>query len=440
MRAYESSSGAIVGLFAIDVRTGGTLLDMRAGELFVPASNQKLLTSAGALVRLGGEFRFTTSVYRIGADLLVVGDGDPTLGDPRLSKKAGKSIYAELDRWSAAIARKVGTRFEGDLLACSRFGLTSFRHPDWDRSQHHRWYATSVAGLNFNNNCFDVTFTVTRDSVVPHVHPQSRFIRVLSTLKTGKRHIWSLQSNPGDSEIRLRGTVRQTTRDPLSAAANNPPLLLARTLADRIARAGVSFTGSIRSVRPEDVDFTSADLLCTTTTPLSVAMRRANKRSLNMAAECIFLRAGDGTWKGSAAILSETLIRQFHLKADSIVVRDGGGLSSGNRASPRAIVRVLVGAAKRSDGAVLLASLPISGIDGSLRTRLTGELPRGRVLAKTGSVARTSTLSGYILDQTGVPALAFSILINRVPAGKTWVARQLQDAVCASLVRTANRE
>ncbi len=438
--AYEASSGAIVGLSAIDLRTGEALLDTRSGELFAPASNQKLLTGAAALVRLGAEFAFTTSVYRLGADVVVVGDGDPTLGDPRLAEQAGESIYAELDRWSAAVAGKVGGVIEGDLLVCSRFPLTGFRHPDWPTAQHHRWYAAPVAGLNFHDNCFDVTFTVADAKVVPHVLPQSRFIRIVSAVKPGKRHIWSLQSNADDSQVKLRGTVRRTTRDPLSVAANNPPLLLARTFADRIVRTGVSFTGEVRSVKPRDVDLSRAELLARTTTPLSVAMRRANKRSLNMAAECIFLRTGDGTWKGSAAIVSETLIREFRLEAKSLVVRDGGGLSPKNRVSPRTIVRVLRGVAKRSDAAVLIASLPKSGIDGSMRSRLSTATSRGRVLSKTGSIAGASCLSGYILGRTGKPAIAFSILINRVPPGATWIARQLQDAVCESLVRTADLE
>ena len=259
--------------------------------MFIPASNQKLLTSAFALSRLTRKFAFTTSVYRLASDLVVVGDGDPTLGDPRLAVQAGKSVYAELDRWSAAARKTGGGRVTGDLLVCSLLRAKEFRHPDWPVNQHHRWYAAPVSGLNFQNNCFDVTFTVSGAKVTPHVSPVGRFIRVVSGVKVGRKHLWSLVSNADDSCVRLRGTLRSSTSEPLSVAANNPPMLLGRALAERLLVGGVKFTGGIRRVAPEQIDLSGGQVICETSTPLSVVLRRANKRSLNMAAECVFLRA-----------------------------------------------------------------------------------------------------------------------------------------------------
>ncbi|HLL90279.1 MAG TPA: D-alanyl-D-alanine carboxypeptidase, partial [Tepidisphaeraceae bacterium] len=47
----------------------------------IPASNLKLLTTAAALERLGPDFKFRTRLARRGDDLVLVGDGDPSLGD-----------------------------------------------------------------------------------------------------------------------------------------------------------------------------------------------------------------------------------------------------------------------------------------------------------------------------------------------------------------------
>jgi len=161
-----------------------------------------------------------------------------------------------------------------------------------------------------------------------------------------------------------------------------------------------------------------------------VVLSRANKRSLNMAAECVFLRAGDGTWSGSAALMTKTLVEGCGLKEDDLVVRDGGGLSRNNRIAPAALVKLLAAAARRQDADVFLASLPASGIDGTMEKRLDRPPYRGRILGKTGYIAGVSSLSGYVLDGSGRPAIAFSILANKVPGGKGWKAKQLQDQIC----------
>jgi len=431
---YEKSARAVVGASAIDLRTGRTLIAVREGRTFVPASNQKLLTAAFALARLGKDFEFTTSVYSLGDDIVVTGDGDPTLGDPILARGAGRSIYAELDRWAAAVREKAAGSFTGDLIVCSVLMPRSFRHPSWPAEQHRRWYAAPVAGLNFHDNCYDVTFTVAGKSVTPHIVPASRFIRLLGRVTPGRRHLWSLEPDADDSQLRLSGTVRRSTKEPLSVAANNPPLLLGRVLAERLVLSGVKFKGEVRAVSPNEIDLSEARLLCRTRSPLAVALKRALKRSLNMAAECIFLRAGDGTWRRSAAMMKRTMVDEFGLDAAELVVSDGGGLSRNNRVSPKNVTRLLAGAARRKDAAVLLAGLPVSGVDGTMRKRLGDGRYRGRVLAKSGYVAGASALSGYVLDAGGRPAVAFGILVNRVPAGKAWVAKQLQDSLCRMLV------
>jgi len=432
--AYEHGSKAVCGLVAKDLRTGEKLIDIRGQELFIPASNQKLLTTAFAVARLGKDFQFTTQVCRLGRDLLVIGDGDPVLGDPHLARKARASIYAELDRWSAAVKEKSGGGFPRDMLVCSNFPPGSYRHGDWPASQHNRWYAAPVAALNFHNNCFAVSLAVRDKEVTARISPASRYIQVRGSIRRGKRQIWSLRLTEDDSVLRLSGTAAVATVEPLMVAANDPPMLLARVFADRLARTGAALGGTIRTVRPGELDLAAAKPICRTRTPLVVALGRANKRSLNMAAECVFLRAGDGTWDGSARIMTDVLVKHFALPAGELVVRDGGGLSRSNRVSPRAMVKLLGTLARLAGSADILAGLSSSGIDGLLRRRLAAAPYKGRILAKTGTLTGACCLSGYVLARDGRVVLAFAVLANRVPAGGARAARGLQDSICRLLV------
>jgi len=433
--AYEASQKARVGVSVVDLATGQAVASVRSDTPFIPASNQKLLTASFALLRLGETFEFVTQVCLLdGKHLLVIGSFDPTLGDPILAAAAGKSIYVELDRWAAAIAKATGGTIPGDVLMMTRPEGPPLRHADWSKSQYANWYAAPVAMLNFHNNCFDVTFRVDKGRAAGVVSPVSRYISITNQLKTSKKHIWSLTSSADDSAVTLRGTVLRSTNEPVSVAANHPPLLLGRVLADRLARAGVAVGGTIRTIPRDKIDITQARLITTTRTPLAVALARANKRSLNMTAECILLRAGDGTWAGGAKLMTERLSRWFSLPAGSIVIGDGSGLSRKNRITPAAMTALLTGMAGRKEGGALFRSLPVSGVDGTMAGRLSDAACRGRVLGKSGYIAKVSALSGYVLDAQRRPVAAFSILANDVPGGRNWIAKKLQDDICRAVL------
>ena len=439
---YESESNAVVGALAVNLRTGRALFGVRPTQTFIPASNQKLLTAAFALARLGGDFQFQTAAYAVGDDLWLLGSGDPTFADPAVARAKGQSIYAELDRWAVAIRKARPKGIPGSLVAFSCYTpgqktpLATFRHPRWPKRQHQYHYAAPVAGLNLYNNCLAVAFRRAADGgIAPILTPASRFIRVIDRARRDRRHAWYLQSRPDQSAVTLRGAVRGPSPDPLPVAAEHPPLLLARVLADRLVRAGVPLAGRFRAA--DGPNLAGQELpppLCRTLTPLADVLTRANKKSLNMAAECLLLRAGDGDWASSAEIMTRTLTRDHKLADGALTVSDGGGLSPDNRVSPRAMVRVLAGVLRRKDALVLLRSLPVAGADGTLGKRLERAPYKGRVLAKTGYVLGACCLSGYVLDARRRPAVAFAFLVNRVPPARAWVAKQLQDALCRLLV------
>ncbi len=433
---YERASGARVGLRILDLRTDRVLLDRRASAAFVPASNQKLVASAVAIAKLGRDYEFRTVLAYHDGNLYLVGSGDPTLGDPVLAEKNDTSIYAVLDRWARRTRRQVGPVIRGNLVCLSTPPGNDghWQHPDWSRADRARWYGAPVASLNFHDNCYDATFALRGGRVLPRIRPTSRFIRVIDRTRMGNRQIWSLRSDAEESTVVIRGTVKTATNEPFSSPAKTPPLLLGRVLADRLARAGVSLKGQIVHKPVPTRRFEDALIVAVSRTPLADVLARANKNSLNLAAECLLLRAGNGAWQDSAKAAEAILARRYGVQKAQATIRDGSGLSGKNRLSPTAMVKILQSLADSPAAGIFLASLPISGTDGSLDDRLTKPPYRGRVRAKTGYIYGVCCLSGYVLDAEGKPALAFSILVNDVPGGKAWVAKNLQDDLCRLLV------
>jgi D-alanyl-D-alanine carboxypeptidase/D-alanyl-D-alanine-endopeptidase (penicillin-binding protein 4) len=166
------------------------------------------------------------------------------------------------------------------------------------------------------------------------------------------------------------------------------------------------------------------------------------KDSDNNIAEHLFKLAGAsrhhrGTFASGAAAVRDYLTSLDVPEIERHFV-DGSGLSRDNRISAAALTTVLThvyGGAARD---LFVRSLPIAGIDGSLKNRMGEEPVCGRVRAKTGFINRVSALSGYVRTASG-ESLAFAILMNNFQASNSTM-KELQDDICRVLVRYTPRE
>jgi len=438
VRRFRGETRARVGVHAVRLDGGRTLCAIDADRPMVPASNQKVLTSAVALKRLGADFRFRTRVGLSGDDLVVYGDGDPTTGDARLCEARGEGVHAVFDRWAAALKAAGVERIAGDLVIRAGIFRPPRVHPDWPRDQLQRWYAAPVAGANYNDNCLDIGFEVAGGKARPRIRPVTRFLAVHNKVKVAGKHVWSCRFSSSGRGIRLTGWVKRTTPDPYPVAVPRPAVLFGCVLAERLARAGIEVNGRIRTTA-EAADAAGARAgfrpVATAETPLADVLARANTQSLNMMAECLFLRSAAGpgrpaSWGSAARTAAEVLREAYGLDERRFRVADGSGLSKRNRVTPAAITRLL--RALASEGP-FVDSLAVAGRTGSARRRL--KRCRGRLRVKTGSLAGASALSGYVLDPSGRPAVAFSILTNGRTHGKKLTAKRMEDAICECLLR-----
>lgn len=121
---------------------------------------------------------------------------------------------------------------------------------------------------------------------------------------------------------------------------------------------------------------------------LSVVMHKHRRNSQQLIAQSL---ADLGVWCGGLNAI------------------DGSGRSSTNRATALTIVQLLHRMARSPRSTAYVGSLARAGIDGTLRRHIFG--PGERVIAKTGTIAGTYALSGYLFQSHDT--LAFSILLNK---------------------------
>src|SRR5688500_2836483 len=147
----------------IDPSTGRQLYAVDVDTPFIPASNGKLAVAAAALDFFGSDHTFKTYLALDGQDLWIIGTGDPGTGDNPIAKQYGGTTMTMLDEWAAALKRHGATKLSGNLYYYDGELDDELVHPSWSKGYITEWYAAPIAGLNFNNNCVDISVKPTKE-------------------------------------------------------------------------------------------------------------------------------------------------------------------------------------------------------------------------------------------------------------------------------------
>ncbi|HEX6738755.1 MAG TPA: D-alanyl-D-alanine carboxypeptidase, partial [Vicinamibacteria bacterium] len=200
--------------WGVEVRSlpgGKVLYAYNAEKNLTPASTLKLVTTAAALDGLGVRFRFQTALVLLpNGDLVLIGDGDPSLGDAEYLKKAGWGTGTLFERWAVQLKDIRKVRQVRDVLVDDSVFDQQFLHPNWPTDQIHKRYAPEVGGLNLNVNCvdFQVQATAPGRLVRYTMDPNTSYVSVRNSCLSGNENkIW-LSREPSSNDIILRGEAR----------------------------------------------------------------------------------------------------------------------------------------------------------------------------------------------------------------------------------------
>jgi D-alanyl-D-alanine carboxypeptidase/D-alanyl-D-alanine-endopeptidase (penicillin-binding protein 4) len=422
------------GVLIVDPVRGDTLYSRNAGKLFMPASNMKIITGSVALAQLGAEYRFRTTFVGdapvtagvLRGNLIIEGRGDPSLSDgmrrdttlpPELRPNAMTAMKEIADSLVArGIKRIDGRLLRGrDIFPDSPWGYA------WGYDQFEFPYSAGVDELFFNEGFTRVLVRAGSrpgDPPTATTSPARTFpaIRVFAT--TVARPV------PGDS-IRPRLTIEHDTIGPgmmlggtiavgdsanLSITYRDQNAAYLAALREALQERGITVGGAALPAGSR------ADTLFTVySPPLREVLKRFEKPSQNQIGEILLKtlaleRTDTGTAQRGRAVIRDQLIA-WGVDSMGFVVRDGSGLSRHDYLTPETVVRVL--ARMRSDSAfqVFYDALPIMGVDGTIERRLRGTAAAGNIRAKTGSVDRARSISGYVTTADGTQ-LIFSLLSN----------------------------
>ena len=205
------------------------------------------------------------------------------------------------------------------------------------------------------------------------------------------------------------------------------------TLAEEISRLGVNIEGVKLMQGRKPAEAKLIDVCCHSITQV---LQRMMKDSDNFYAESMFYQTAASTGHRPATAVdarnvTKKLINRLGLNANSYRIADGSGLSLYNYVTAELLVKLLRHAWQTpSVSKALIPSLPVAGVDGTLKKRMLGTPAQGNVRAKTGTLTGISSLAGYCTAPNG-HELAFAI-INQGILNKT-SGKAFQDRVCRVL-------
>jgi D-alanyl-D-alanine carboxypeptidase/D-alanyl-D-alanine-endopeptidase (penicillin-binding protein 4) len=368
-----------------------------------PASLMKLLTTFSSLELLGPAWTWSTPVWLQGSvrdgvldgNLVIKGSGDPKLVLERM--------WLLLRR-----VQQLGVRdIRGDIvLDRSAFAVPEQDPGDFDGEALRPYNVRADAlMLNYKAQVITITPDASRGVALISVDPPLAGVRADASvpLAGGACEEWrgALRADFADPlRLRFAGNFAAACGEKSWATAYaDPARFNERALIGMWKEMGGRIGGSVRDglAPATPPTFESAS------PPLAEVIRDINKYSNNVMAQQLFLTLGltqrdTGTPDAAREVLRQWARERFGAAAGALVVDNGSGLSRDGRVSALLLARLLLAAWASPVMPELMSSLPVSGVDGTLkRSRAT----LGRAHLKTGSLRDVAGIAGYVLANSG---------------------------------------
>ncbi len=395
-----NKSGNHISAEIVNLTTGHELVKVNETAPLNPASTIKLFTAYEALKRLGINYTFKTAVY-VNPDnsVCVKGGGDPSF------------VMEDMYLLVQMLKRKGLESYSGKITLDSSVFDTEFYPEDRSDQDSERAYNAPIAGLNFNYNTISVFVNPGKKggpAIVGLDFPFS-FVKIEGKVTTGSSTdvAWGKKGKGDQEVVTLGGKIAEDAdewRKPFRI--RDPNQAFGEALSQMLASGKVNATGGVKVVSGVCVGDPYSVYV---SKPLSFIVQLMDKYSNNFIADSLVkmldheVNKHPGSETGGLAFI-KTELQKIGIMADSKgrAFVSGSGLTLGNKISASDFITLLKQVHKEKLYLPeLLTSLPIAGVDGTLKRKYAHTDVADRLRAKTGTLSGVQSLVGIYPTENG---------------------------------------
>ena len=388
-----------VSVVVKNISTKDTVYSLNGRTPMHPASTLKLVTTAASVDTLGADYSFKTSLYKsTNNDLYFKLSGDPLLS----SKNLDKMVKTARDK-------KITPK--NVYVDDSAFDKVEWGEGwQWDDALNPLMPKFSVYNLNKNLLKIDALPTTNGMPATVSIKPNYpiTYMNYVTTNLTQTSWLKAEKNSEIANTINVLGNVSKSAT--IYIPLNNPKLNFMLRLADIFKDSKIEYFGKFTNAKLPKTNIYLVDEVQHGILPM---LGLIIKNSDNLVAESLFKAAGaewaeaQGSFENSKKML-DAYFEKLGIDAQDIRIVDGSGVSKNNLMTADFMANFLVYLSEQ-DGFENIEMLLPTPSEGTLKNRML--YFKDNLRAKTGTLADTSAIAGYITSKRG-KTYAFDIMIN----------------------------
>jgi serine-type D-Ala-D-Ala carboxypeptidase/endopeptidase (penicillin-binding protein 4) len=437
------------GIVVMDAQTGEVLASRNACMSVVPASNMKIVTTAAALGILGKDFRFRTELQHDGyvrdsvlyGYVFIKGYGDPTLASPEF--EGIPSMTTVLDSFSGRIKALGIRKIVGKIVGDGSVFEPMTAVPTWLWEDLGNYYGVGPSGLNFHENLYHLNFFQNPNvgsspsilGTTPQV-PDFQLINEVKSAKGGGDDAY-IYSTPYATVGTVGGKIPAGSKVfSINGALPDPPYFAAWHLRKKLLEIGIevpdSATTQLKLEQKNELPKLRQTFYAWFSPTLETIIKRTNLESVNLYCEA-FVRtiALQRTSMGTNDAGTAEIVRYWRSKGidtEGLFMQDGSGLAPRNGVTALQLASILKNVA--ADSLVFSSfygSLPEAGKSGTMKGMFKNNFAaQQRIRAKSGTITRVKSYSGYVTTTDG-RLLIFSAICNNFTCSQRDIRIKLEQ-------------
>ena len=402
---------------AISVRrvdSGSIVYQSNEKKLLHPASTLKLFTTFASLENLGYDYEFKTQFYKSGNDLYIKLGADPLL------------TSSQLNAAFKILQNQGNTSFKNLYFDDSIIDKKEFSQ-GWMWDDDISPYTPKVSSYNLDGNVIGVNLTPSKDGMMSLSTKSKYPMSVISYIKSDDK-IDYLDMNRynwiSPDVVEVYGVVNKTKSFDIPISSMRKYFIYNVEQALDNSKIQIASTKFASKLAPKN-----AELLTEISNPIEKTIIPILQNSNNLMAETIYKVAASKKYTATGTdVLAGVMFNEFYnqngIETDSIVIKDGCGVSRNNLFSADWMSNALAKLFKHNDFARFKENMAQAG-DGTLSKRLYDL--RGEVWLKTGSLSNISSISGYVKSLDG-HTYAIAVLIQNFSQKQSDI-KQFEDEI-----------